>query len=127
MPDLLALARLAVREFPDIVTAAAAVQNKLRVVLSDGSYIDFWWSWRFPDRYAHHWERRHIDGTIYRDDNMPDPAWKGVSTFPRHFHRERSDRVEASFLPSGTPEETVRAWLEFARQKLSQEDSHVGP
>lgn len=37
MPDLPALARLAAREFPDIVTAAAVVQSKLRVVLSDGS------------------------------------------------------------------------------------------
>ena len=120
MPDLFALSRLAIREFPDIVTTAAIVQNKLRVVLIDGSYIDFWWAHRFPDRYAHHWERRHVDGTIYRDDNMPDPAWQAVTTFPRHFHRAKDTHVEASFMPIGTPEESVRAWLRFARQQIEE-------
>lgn len=51
---------------------------------------------------------------------------KGVSTFPRHFHRGKPDQAEASFLPSGTPEEIVRGWLQFARQRLAQEGSHVG-
>jgi hypothetical protein len=32
------------------------------------------------------WERRHIDGTIYRHDNMPHAQWQGVSSFPKHFH-----------------------------------------
>jgi hypothetical protein len=37
--------------------------------LVDGSYLDVWFSRKFPGRYAYHWERRHVDGSIYRHDN----------------------------------------------------------
>jgi hypothetical protein len=31
----------------------------LRVLITDGSYLDFWWSLEIPGRFAHHWERSH--------------------------------------------------------------------
>jgi hypothetical protein len=61
MPDLEQLARLAESEFSAIVSATVIFRNKLRVVLLDDSYIDFWWSRRFPGRFAYHWERTLID------------------------------------------------------------------
>jgi len=33
-------------------------------------------------RYAYHWERRHVDDTIYRWDNAKHEVWKKVKTFP---------------------------------------------
>jgi hypothetical protein len=73
MPDLERLRRIAETEFLALVRATTILRDKLRVVLVDDSYIDFWWSSQIPGRYAHHWERRHVDGTIYRHDNMPHP------------------------------------------------------
>jgi hypothetical protein len=90
MPDLERLRRIAETDFLEVVRSTATIRNKLRVVLVDGSYIDFWWSSQIPGRYAHHWERRHVDGTIYRHDNMPHPQWQWVNSFPKHFHMETS-------------------------------------
>jgi len=78
VPDLDRLRRIAETEFFAVVRSTTIVRNKLRVVLTDDSYIDFWWSTQILGRYAHHWERRHVDGTIYRHDNMPHPQWQGV-------------------------------------------------
>jgi hypothetical protein len=44
MADLPALQRIAETDFADIVLDARIVDAKLRVFLTDGSYLDFWWS-----------------------------------------------------------------------------------
>jgi hypothetical protein len=82
--DLAPLARVSIKEFTDIVVATTIMRNKLRVLLDDGSFVDFWWSAKIAGRFAHHWERTHIDGTIYRHDNMPRPRWQFVASFPQH-------------------------------------------
>lgn len=82
MPDLLRLGRLAEAEFFEIVQSTAIVENKLRVALIDGSYIDFWWSEEISGRLAYHWERTLIDGTVYRHDNIPHVRWHTVASFP---------------------------------------------
>jgi len=74
MVNLYLLRRVAEKAFPDVVESIALLRGKLRVLLVDGSTIDLWWSSEIPDRFAHHWERRPIDGTIYRHDNMPHKA-----------------------------------------------------
>ena len=132
MVDLSRLARIAAVEFTDIVAATTIVRDKLRVLLRDDSYIDFWWSNKIPGRFAHHWERIHIDGTIYRRDNMPHPRWKGVNTFPQHCHEGNQDHVVDSLLPPDPPEAALRAFLAFARQELvaverdADEEIHEG-
>jgi hypothetical protein len=118
MADLFGLAGTAAREFADIVVATTIVRDKLRVLLQDGSYIDFWWSSKVPGRFAHHWERIHVDGTIYRHDNMPHPRWRNVTTFPQHYHEGSQDHVVDSLLPPDPPEAALRAFLTFARQRL---------
>jgi len=65
------LSTIALTEFADIVEATRIVENKLRVFLVDGSYIDVWFSIRRPGVFAYHWERRGLNGTIYRYDNIP--------------------------------------------------------
>ena len=118
MPDLDRLRRIAETEFFAVVRSTIIVRNKLRVVLTDDSYIDFWWSTQILGRYAHHWERRHVDGTIYRHDNMPHPQWQGVDSFPKHFHAEDQQRVMESTL-SDDPEQAVRQFLTFAAGKIA--------
>jgi hypothetical protein len=86
MPALERLRWVVEMEFVSLVRATTTIfRDKLRVVLVDGPYIDFWWSRSIPDRYALHWERSHLDGTIYRHDNMPHPQWQQVASFPSTF------------------------------------------
>ena len=119
MANLSRLARIAAREFTDIVVATIIIRDKLRVLLRDGSYIDFWWSGKIPGRFAHHWERTHIDGTIHRHDNMPHLRWQHVATFPQHYHEGSQNHVVDSLLPPDPPEVALRAFLAFAHQKLT--------
>ncbi len=83
----------------------------------DGSFIDVWYSLKLPDRYSYHWERRAVDGTIYRHDNAPHRRWESVSTFPKHFHNQSEYAVEESHL-SEIPEAALRQFLHFAREKM---------
>lgn len=118
MPDLQRLREIAEREFLTLVQSTTIFRDKLRVVLADGSYIDFWWSTQIPGRYAHHWERRHVDGTIYRHDNMPHPRWQRVSSFPKHFHSGDQQAVVESAL-AADPDQALRQFLTFAGSQMT--------
>jgi hypothetical protein len=41
MPDLQQLRSMAETEFLDVLQSTAIIRDKLRVILTDGSYIDF--------------------------------------------------------------------------------------
>ena len=64
MADLAVLRWIVETDFADIVMGTRIVDAKLRVLITDGSYLDFWWSLEIPGRFAHHWERSHVDGTF---------------------------------------------------------------
>ena len=64
--------------------------------------------WSESGKYSLHYERRHIDGTIYRYDNAP--HHKQVKTFPKHYHKGREDFVVESYLPDEQVE-AVRSFL----------------
>ncbi len=113
------LAAIAKQEFADIVVSTVVIDAKLRIILVDNSYIDFWWSQVLPGRYAHHWERRHLDGSIYRHDNAPHPQWQAVLTYPKHFHDGSDANISESNL-GGTPESALREFLDFARRMLAR-------
>ncbi|MFZ5821000.1 MAG: toxin-antitoxin system TumE family protein [Chloroflexota bacterium] len=85
-PSLESLARIAEVEFSEIIADSVRLGEKLRLFLPDTSYIDIWLSTILQDRFGFHWERRHLDGSVYRYDNFPDTAWRTVDTYPRHFH-----------------------------------------
>ena len=92
------------------VELASGVVAKVRVVFVDNSFLDVYWS---PSgRYSLHYERRHIDGTVYRHDNAPHEKHRHVRTFPKHFHRGSEDRVEESYLPED-PIDAVEHFLRF--------------
>lgn len=90
------LRRIAEIEFSDIVTDSQPLGEKLRLFLTDGSYVDVWLSRKLSDRFGFHWERRHIDRTLYRYDNFPNTAWRHLDTYPYHFHNGSQGVVEAS-------------------------------
>ena len=113
----LRLAEVACDEYPDIVLATEVLEGKLRIHILDGSFLDVWFSQVMPGRWAYHWERRHIDSTIYRHDNRPHEHLRHLRTYPKHFHVERDEHVEESYL-SDEPEEALRQFLTFIRDKL---------
>jgi len=97
-PSLNELQRIAELEFSAIVVDSQWVGEKLRLYISDESLIDVWVARKRQNRFGFHWERRHLDGTIYRYDNFPDTDWQTVETFPFHFHDGTQENVVDSVL-----------------------------
>ncbi len=87
------LRRIAEVEFGSLVADSQPLGEKLRLFLSDGSYVDLWLSRRLHERFGFHWERRHLDGTFYRYDNFPNTAWRDIVGYPYHFHDGSQDEV----------------------------------
>lgn len=117
MSPLDRLRRIAEIEFAAIVVQVDALGSKLRVQLTDTSFVDVWASRKLSGRFGFHWERQHLDGRIYRYDNFPDTNWSGVSTFPFHFHDGNQNTVIAApFAP--TLEQGFREFMAFVQQTM---------
>lgn len=93
------LERFADIEFADIVVSTMFIGHKLRIFLTDSSFIDVNLSQRLPDKFGFHWERMNQAGEVFRYDNFPDQNWKNVSTYPHHFHNGKQETVEAAPFP----------------------------
>lgn len=116
MPDLAALKAIIDTEYADIVVDSEIIDGKIRVILNHESYLDFWWSEVSPGRFAHHWNRLQVDGTIHRHDNAPHKK-RRVATFPKHYHCEPEGNVRESNIPDD-PEAAIRFFLESCRGML---------
>ena len=92
--------------------------NEIRIVLKDESFIDIWFSLKLKGRYNYHWERKLIDGLIFRHDNAPHLRWKDIATFPKHFHDGSEDIVVSSHI-SDSPESGLREFLSFALNRIA--------
>ena len=101
-----------------IIYTPAGLPQKLRLEIIDGSVLDVFVSPRHL--YSYHWERRHLDGTIYRYDNAPHKRWRRIRTFPKHFHdgSEAEEDCKESYI-SDDPEEALRKMLGFVGEKLA--------
>lgn len=106
-------------EYADILTDSIISRGKLRAFVHDSSFIDVWFSLKITGRFSYHWERRHIDGTMYRHDNFPDTCWQRVSTYPKHFHNGSQDAVEESNIDEN-PVAGLRQFMEFVRVRLAK-------
>lgn len=95
----------------------------MRVFLVDTSFLDIWYSPRTVKKYSYHWERQHVDNTIYRHDNAPHIRWKNIPTYPKHFHLETEYNVIESYI-SDIPEEAVMMFMSFVRAKLIKDDGY---
>jgi len=107
--------QIAVSDFGDIVEGITVMEGKLRLLFKDETFMDIWLSVKKKGVYAYHWERREVDGTIYRYNNLPDREAKKLQTYPKHFHDKAQGNVVESNL-SDNPEEAIRTVLEFARR-----------
>lgn len=114
------LERLALDEFGDVVEGSRQVGRrahtplKLRLNMSDGTFVDVWLS---PDgtRYAFHWEQRAKRGLIHRHDNAPDHPH--IATHPKHFHNGSEGNIEESHIPDA-PLDALRYFLTFIRSQI---------
>jgi len=93
--------------------------EKLRLILKDRSFIDIRASQRFKNRFDFHWERRHIDNTIYRYDNFPGLRFKNPKTFSYHFHRKKENKVENSPFRKKLPYVLID-FMEFVRREINK-------
>ncbi len=112
------------RRFNDIISEIVryevppGVLVKIRVVMVDGSFLDIY---RSPSgRYSLHYERRHIDGRVYRHDNAPHSRHGCVRTFPKHYHNGSEDNVVESYLPD-EPVKAVEEFLKTIREIVKSE------
>ena len=114
----LRLKEIALTEFPDIVISSSITKGplntpkSLRIFLIDNSFLEIWLS---SEKYSYHWQKR--DGKICRHDNAPHPRHKHLKTFPKHFHDGSEEKVKESNI-SNNPEQAVREFLAFIREKL---------
>ncbi|MDW7727849.1 MAG: DUF6516 family protein [Candidatus Methanoperedens sp.] len=117
MADILRLKRIVDIEYSDITIDSNIYHGKLRVFLKDSSIADIWFSSKIPGRFSYHWERRHINGKMYRHDNFPDPCWKGVSTYPKHFHNGSQNNIEESRI-NDDPASGIREFMDFIKKMI---------
>lgn len=82
---------------------------KIRVIFTDNSFLDIYWS--SSGRYSLHYERRHLDDSIYRHDNAPHNKYRNLATFPKRYHDGREENVKESSLP----EDLIKAVEEFLK------------
>ena len=101
----------------EIIFSEAFIPIKLRLNIIDGSIIDVFYS--NSGKYSYHWERRIIDGKIYRHDNAPDARWKSIKTFPKHFHTGSQDSVKESYI-NDNPLIAIEEFLIFVKSKLAK-------
>lgn len=115
-------ARVAEVEFSDIVLSTQDLGHKLRIYLKDKTFIDFFYTTKLKiQRFSIHWEKTHIDKTIYRLDNTPDRKWSNVVTFPIHFHNMTYNKVGVAPYPMDqkvTLESIFRRFLNFVRIQI---------
>ena len=100
-----------------ILRLASGEPLKLRLEIVDGSVLDVYVS--VTGKCSYHWERRLVDGSIYRHDNAPHKNWRHVRTFPKHFHDGSEEAVEESHI-SEDPVLALEQVLEFVRTKLAK-------
>lgn len=100
-------------------------EGKLRLYIADKSLLDVWFSRELTGRYAYHWERRHVDNTIYRWDNAKHEVWKNIKTFPHHFHDATDGNVTESLLPDDEAS-AIRYVLEFVRKVIYRNRKEEG-
>ena len=119
------LKTIAQGEFSDVVVNAQIMSLptgdplKLRLDIVDESLLDVFIS--VSGRYSYHWERRTTPkNDLFRHDNAPHNQWRKTVTFPKHFHNGSESNVVDSNI-SSDPEQAIREFLTFVRQKLQIE------
>lgn len=116
--DLKEASKIIENQFLDIVQdILLPSEEKLRLILKDESFIDIRISQKAKNRFDFHWERGHIDKTIFRYDNFPDTRFKKLKTFPYHFHFQKENKVVESNFRKSLPSALID-FMKFVRNKM---------
>ena len=100
-----------------IIEILAPSPYKRRLMFVDKSFLDIYLSASANGLYAFHFERRHLNGEIFRIDNYPHHRILKLKSFPHHFHAKQDERVQESAF--GTkPEEILSNFLVFIRERF---------
>lgn len=114
------LVRVALDHAADLIVAILEPSPyKRRLVFHDHSFLDLYLSISQEGIYAFHFERHHIDGTIFRIDNYPHLHARSLKSFPHHFHDGQDGRVKESQFGE-PPGDVLRQFLEFIRDYLGK-------
>jgi len=110
------LVTVTTKKYSDIIQGIVKIKTpsgvitKIRVIFVDNSFLDVYWS---PSgRYSLHYEKKRINGTMYRHDNAPHKKHRTIITFPKQFHKGSENNVEESYLPTN-PIKALEYFLEF--------------
>lgn len=116
--DLETIKKIIQDGFLDIVTdILEPSEDKLRIILKDKSFIDIRISQIIRNRFDFHWERRHLNDTIFRYDNFPDIHWKRLKSFPFHLHNGQEDKVIETKFKKSLPRAFID-FMEFIRKRI---------
>ncbi|MBM2815705.1 MAG: hypothetical protein HW421_2467 [Ignavibacteria bacterium] len=118
MIDIITLQITAQVKFGEIIKTLFFVDFKLRIVLIDDSFIDVIISQKLPDKFGFHWETRNVKNEIFRYDNFPDVKWKGVETYPYHFHNGSQENVVSSPFPKDIIQ-AFYAFMNFVKERIN--------
>jgi len=104
-----------------IVSDVIYFENKVRVVLTDSSFIDIFISPLRKNVFSFHWQRR--DGSIYRLDTYPgEKRAKSLRTYPVHFHDGKHSNVtEPPFELGDSSFDNLEKFLRFILEKFTED------
>lgn len=117
---LIALEGIARDRAADLLADIVQMDGRLRLVFHDTSFCDVHVAETMANRFSFHWERRHLDGTIYRYDTFPDRAARRFRSYPRHFHDGTQERIVAPPFRAGTLR-GFTDFLDFIRERFADE------
>lgn len=102
-------------ETKDIHTRRSIGSNKIRCIIKDGSFVDIFVSQSL--RFSCHWERRALDGKIYRVDNAPNHP--EITSSPWHFHYG-SDSMIKPFEGSTEIDKIIKSFFNLIRSIIQK-------
>ncbi len=112
------LKEIALTRFSGLVSDAFMVRGPLyfprclRIIFNDHSFMEVRLS---EQKYSFHYDRRHLDGRLFRLDNAP--HYREIKTYPEHFHKGNEENVEEDTFGKTFQEKFV-AFMEFIEKLI---------
>ena len=110
---MLSIAKVIQASFSDIVEKIDIIQEKVRLTMNDGSYIDI--IHPILNKFSYHWQTEKF---IYRIDTAP--HHREIETFPRHIHFQTEENVlPDNVLGASTIEENCTRFLNWIKSLMN--------
>ena len=104
-----------VREAHILRDHRSAASGKLRLLFKDSSFLDIYLS---PSgKYSYHWERRMLDGTVFRFDNAPHHPHIGIE----HLHKGTEEAI-VHYSINADPVEAFHEVMSFIERYFTDKE-----